>query len=51
MVRPFWLLWFMLVLIVVHGCLHLMEMLAYLWILDLPLALCAFYLLSLGVGT
>ena len=44
MVRPFWLLWFMLGLIVVHGCLQLMEMLAYLWILDLPLALCAFYL-------
>ena len=32
MVRPFWLLWFMLGLIVVHGCLQLMEMLAYLWI-------------------
>lgn len=44
MVRPFWLLWFMLGLIALHGCLQLMGISTYLWILDLPLALCAFYL-------
>ncbi|SFE58477.1 NnrS family protein [Nitrosomonas sp. Nm166] len=44
MVRPFWMLWLMLACIVAHGCLQWLEMSVYLWIVDFPLALCAFYL-------
>lgn len=44
MVRPFWMLWFMLACCVVHGYLQLMNMTGYLWIADFPLAGCAFYL-------
>jgi uncharacterized protein involved in response to NO len=43
-VRPYWMLWLMLACIVAHGCLQWLEMQAYLWIVDFPLALCAFYL-------
>ena len=42
--RPFWMLWLMLACIFMHGCLQWLEMRAYLWIVDFPLALCAFYL-------
>jgi len=44
MVRPFWMLWFMLACCVVHGYLQLIDMTAYLWAVDFPLAGCAFYL-------
>ncbi|PXW86860.1 uncharacterized protein involved in response to NO [Nitrosomonas sp. Nm84] len=44
MVRPYWMLWLMLACIVVHGCLQWLEMTAYLWIVDFPLAACAIYL-------
>lgn len=44
MVRPFWLLWLMIAFIVVHGGMQLMEIRGYLWMVDIPLALCAFYL-------
>ena len=44
MVRPYWMLWFMLACIVAHGCLQWLEMPVYLWIVDFPLAGCAFYL-------
>lgn len=43
-VRPYRMLWLMLACIVAHGCLQWLEMQAYLWIVDFPLALCAFYL-------
>ena len=43
-VRPYWMLWLMLACIVAHGCLQWLEMQAYLWIVDFPLALGAFYL-------
>ncbi|WP_297325486.1 NnrS family protein [Nitrosomonas sp.] len=44
MVRPYWMLWLMLACIVAHGCLQWLEMAAYLWIVDFPLAFCAIYL-------
>lgn len=44
MVRPFWMLWLMLVCIAAHGCLQWLELTAYLWIADVPLAGCALYL-------
>lgn len=44
MVRPFWMLWLMLAGIVTHGCLQWLELSAYLWIVDFPLAGCAAYL-------
>ena len=44
MVRPFWMLWLMLVCIVAHGSLSWLELTAYLWIVDFPLAICALYL-------
>ncbi len=44
MVRPFWMLWLMLAGIVTHGCLQWLELSAYLWIVDFPLAACAAYL-------
>ncbi|MER0202578.1 MAG: NnrS family protein [Nitrosomonas sp.] len=44
MVRPFWMLWLMLACIAAHGCLQWMELTAYLWIVDFPLAACALYL-------
>ncbi|MBL0010164.1 MAG: NnrS family protein [Nitrosomonas sp.] len=44
MVRPFWMLWLMLAGIVTHGCLQWLELFAYLWIVDFPLAACAAYL-------
>lgn len=44
MVRPYWMLWLMLACIVAHGCLQWLEMTAYLWIVDFPLAFCAIYL-------
>jgi len=44
MVRPFWLLWLMLALIAAHGSLQWLELSAYLWIVDFPLAACAGYL-------
>lgn len=44
LVRPFWMLWLMLACIVAHGCLQWLELPAYLWIVDFPLAACAGYL-------
>ena len=44
MVRPFWMLWLMLACIVAHGGLQWLEMTAYQWMADFPLALCALYL-------
>ncbi|PTQ77802.1 uncharacterized protein involved in response to NO [Nitrosomonas oligotropha] len=44
MVRPFWMLWLMLACIAAHGCLQWLELTAYLWIADFPLAGCALYL-------
>ena len=44
MVRPFWMLWLMLAGIAAHGSLQWLELAAYLWIVDLPLAACAGYL-------
>ena len=44
MVRPFWMLWLMLVCIVAHGSLSWLELTAYLWIVDFTLAICALYL-------
>jgi uncharacterized protein involved in response to NO len=44
MVRPFWMLWLMLACFVAHGTLQWLELLAYLWIVDFPLAGCALYL-------
>lgn len=44
MVRPFWMLWLMLGCIAAHGLLQWMELTAYLWIVDFPLAGCALYL-------
>jgi len=42
--RPYWMLWLMLACSVGHGILQLSEALPYLWVVDLPLALCALYL-------
>ena len=44
MVRPYWMLWLMLGCMVAHGCLQWLELTAYLWIVDFPLAVCAIYL-------
>lgn len=44
MVRPFWMLWLMLACSAAHGSLQWLELSAYLWIADLPLAGCALYL-------
>ncbi len=44
LVRPYWILWLMLACSTGHGILQLFDALAYLWIVDLPLALCALYL-------
>ncbi len=44
LIRPYWMLWLMLACIGAHGCLQSLEMPAYLWIVDFPLAGCAFYL-------
>lgn len=44
MVRPYWMLWLMLACMVAHGCLQWLELTAYLWIVDFPLAVCAIYL-------
>lgn len=44
MVRPFWMLWLMLACIAIHGSLQWLDLFAYLWIVDFPLAGCAFYL-------
>lgn len=43
-VRPYALLWLMLVCTAGHGLLQLMGMPQYVWCMDLPLAGCAFYL-------
>ncbi|SFI98112.1 NnrS family protein [Nitrosomonas sp. Nm34] len=43
-VRPYVLLWLMLVCTAGHGLLQLMGMPQYVWCMDLPLAGCAFYL-------
>ncbi len=44
LIRPYWMLWLMLACIGAHGCLQSLDMPAYLWIVDFPLAGCAFYL-------
>lgn len=44
MVRPFWMLWVMLACTAAHGSLQWLELPAYLWIVDFPLAACAIYL-------
>lgn len=44
LVRPYWILWLMLACSAGHGILQLLDALAYLWIVDFPLALCALYL-------
>lgn len=44
MVRPYWMLGLMLACMVAHGCLQWLELTAYLWIVDFPLAVCAIYL-------
>ena len=44
LVRPYWILWLMLACSVAHGFLQLLAITQYLWAVDLPLALCAFYL-------
>jgi uncharacterized protein involved in response to NO len=44
LVRPYWILWLMLACTAGHGCLQWLEMPAYLWIVDFPLAFCAIYL-------
>jgi uncharacterized protein involved in response to NO len=44
MVRPFWMLWLMLVCIAAHGLLQCFELTGYLWLADFPLAGCALYL-------
>ncbi|MDP1760419.1 MAG: NnrS family protein [Candidatus Woesebacteria bacterium] len=44
LIRPYWILWVMLACTAGHGCLQWLEMPAYLWMVDFPLALCALYL-------
>ncbi|SFP41217.1 uncharacterized protein involved in response to NO [Nitrosomonas cryotolerans] len=44
LVRPYWILWFMLFCTVMHGLLQLWGLFSYLWLVDLPLAVCALYL-------
>lgn len=44
LVRPYWILWLMLACSAGHGILQLFDALAYLWLVDFPLALCALYL-------
>lgn len=43
-VRPYWILWLMLVCSAGHGILQLSELSPYLWLVDFPLAFCAMYL-------
>jgi uncharacterized protein involved in response to NO len=43
-VRPYWILWLMLVCTAGHGILQLWQAPSYLWLFDLPLAACALYL-------
>ncbi|MGZ0019767.1 NnrS family protein [Nitrosomonas sp. wSCUT-2] len=44
MVRPYWMLWLMLGCIAGHGLLQCLELTAYQWLVDFPLAACALYL-------
>jgi uncharacterized protein involved in response to NO len=44
LVRPYWMLWFMLICSIGHGLLQLLDIIPYLWIVDFPLAICALYL-------
>ncbi len=44
LVRPYWMLWLMLICTVGHGILQLLDIMSYLWVVDFPLAICAFYL-------
>lgn len=44
LVRPYWLLWLMLACSTSHGILQWLDAPAYLWIVDLPLAISALYL-------
>ena len=44
LVRPYWILWLMLVCSIGHGVLQGLDALPYLWIVDFPLAISALYL-------
>ncbi len=44
MVRPYWMLWLMLLCTASHGLLQLLDMPSYLWLVDFPLATFALYL-------
>lgn len=44
LVRPYWILWLMLICSIGHGVLQLFEIIPYLWLVDFPLTICAFYL-------
>lgn len=44
LVRPYWMLWLMLVCTFAHGLLQLLNIIDYLWVVDFPLAICALYL-------
>lgn len=43
-VRPYWMLWIMLACTAAHGFIQLVDITHYLWVVDLPLAICALYL-------
>lgn len=42
--KPYWILWIMLTCTIMHGLLQLAGMIQYLWLADLPLAICALFL-------
>jgi uncharacterized protein involved in response to NO len=44
MFRPYWMLWVLLACLAVHGTLEFMDLRAWLWIADLPIAVLALYL-------